>query len=29
MNEKEIHYISTLKPHYNIAPGGLGHTGVV
>ena len=29
MNEKEIHYISTLKPHYNMAPGGLGHTGVV
>jgi group I intron endonuclease len=29
MNEKEIHYIFTLKPRYNMAPGGLGHTGVV
>lgn len=29
MNEKEIHYIFTLKPCYNMAPGGLGHTGVV
>ena len=28
MNEREIHYISTLKPAYNAAPGGLGHTGV-
>jgi group I intron endonuclease len=29
MNEREIYYISTLKPAYNAAPGGLGHTGVV
>jgi hypothetical protein len=29
MNEKEIYYIFTLKPRYNMAPGGLGHTGVV
>jgi group I intron endonuclease len=29
MNEKEIHYIFTLKPRYNMAPGGLGHSGVV
>jgi len=28
MNEREIHYITTLKPAYNAAPGGLGHTGV-
>jgi group I intron endonuclease len=28
LNEREIHYISTLKPAYNAAPGGLGHTGV-
>lgn len=28
LNEREIHYISTLKPTYNEAPGGLGHTGV-
>jgi group I intron endonuclease len=28
MNEREPHYISTLKPAYNAAPGGLGHTGV-
>ena len=28
LNEREIYYISTLKPPYNEAPGGLGHTGV-
>lgn len=28
MNERETHYISLLKPAYNTAPGGLGHTGV-
>ena len=28
MNQKETFYISNLKPAYNIAPGGLGHTGV-
>ena len=28
LNQREIHYISTLKPPYNEAPGGLGHTGV-
>ena len=28
LNEREIHYISTLTPPYNEAPGGLGHTGV-
>jgi group I intron endonuclease len=28
MNEREPYYISTLKPAYNAAPGGLGHTGV-
>ena len=27
LNEKETYYISTLKPKYNTAPGGLGHTG--
>lgn len=28
MNEREPYYISLLKPPYNTAPGGLGHTGV-
>jgi group I intron endonuclease len=28
MNEREPHYITTLKPAYNAAPGGLGHRGV-
>ena len=28
LNEKERHHISQLKPPYNTAPGGLGHTGV-
>jgi group I intron endonuclease len=28
MNEREPYYISLLKPTYNTAPGGLGHTGV-
>jgi group I intron endonuclease len=28
MNEREPYHISTLKPAYNAAPGGLGHTGV-
>lgn len=28
LNEREIHYISTLNPPYNEAPGGLGYTGV-
>lgn len=28
LNDREIYYISTLKPPYNEAPGGLGHTGV-
>jgi group I intron endonuclease len=27
LNEKETYYISVLKPNYNTAPGGLGHTG--
>lgn len=29
LNDREIYYISTLKPPYNEAPGGLGHTGVL
>lgn len=28
LNDSEIYYISTLRPPYNEAPGGLGHTGV-
>lgn len=28
MNEREKFYIETLRPPYNTAPGGLGHTGV-
>ncbi len=28
LNEKERYYISNLKPPYNTAPGGLGHTGI-
>jgi group I intron endonuclease len=28
LNDREVYYISTLKPPYNEAPGGLGHTGV-
>jgi len=28
LNEKERYYITTLKPPYNTAPGGLGHTGI-
>jgi group I intron endonuclease len=28
LNDRECHYISQLKPTYNIASGGLGHTGV-
>jgi len=28
LNEREIYFISTLKPPYNTAPGGLGHTGI-
>lgn len=28
LNEKERHYISILNPTYNIAPGGIGHTGI-
>jgi len=28
LNKREIYYITTLKPAYNAAPGGLGHTGV-
>jgi group I intron endonuclease len=29
LNEREIYTISSLKPEYNIAAGGLGNTGVV
>ena len=28
LNERERYYITTLKPPYNVAPGGLGHTGI-
>lgn len=28
LNELEMNYIEKLKPAYNAAPGGLGHTGV-
>ena len=28
LNELEVHYIEKLRPAYNAAPGGLGHTGV-
>jgi group I intron endonuclease len=28
LNEKEKYHIQNLKPTYNIAPGGIGHTGV-
>jgi group I intron endonuclease len=28
LNERERYYITTLKPSYNTAPGGLGHTGI-
>lgn len=28
LNERERYHISNLKPTYNVAPGGLGHTGV-
>lgn len=28
LNEREIHFIATLDPPYNTAPGGLGHTGI-
>ena len=27
LNDREVHYISSLKPEYNVAPGGLGNTG--
>jgi group I intron endonuclease len=29
LNEREQFYIAELKPEYNMAPGGLGHTGSV
>ena len=28
LNERETHFIKTLNPPYNTAPGGLGHTGI-
>jgi group I intron endonuclease len=28
LNERETHFIATLNPPYNTAPGGLGHTGI-
>lgn len=28
LNEREKYYIETLKPPYNTAPGGRGHTGI-
>lgn len=28
LNEREVYFIATLKPPYNTAPGGLGHTGI-
>lgn len=28
LNNRETHFITVLKPPYNTAPGGLGHTGI-